>query len=406
MPTTSIPIGDPRAVKVFSVALFNRVARKASFRKRLTGPVPKQAQAEKQLREETSHAYPIVEIRDLSKTAGERVSVDIVDIINGTPVMGDRNISGKMMGLEFSTDEIRIDQYRGGVDPGGRMTQQRTTHNLRGLALAALEGWSNRVEDELCFVHLAGARGYQTGRDWNIPLEAHPEFSQIVVNDVEPPTNNRRFVPGSTDNLTTDIDSSALITLNALDDLRTRIDESDYPLQGIVVEGMQADEEDPLYVLYLTSRQWNQMQQDTSTQNWRQFMADANTRAHYTKHPLFMGNAGYWRGIIVRVTRRAIRFPSGSVVNEYDAAGSLGTDTAGVDFDRGILMGAQAMAKVYGRDAKSKHFWRYHEEETDHGNRVETSVAMMGGCKKLRFEIDGQETDHGVWAVDSYAPAV
>lgn len=406
MASTQVPTGSALAVKLYSVALFTRMARRQTFRKKLTGAAPKQGEAEAKLRHETSAGMPIVEIRDLSKTAGDRVTVDLIDIVNGEPVMGDVNLSGKMMALQFANDEIRIDQYRGGLDPGGRMAQQRTEHNLRGLALANLEGWLNTVLDNISHIHLAGARGFQTGKDWNVPLASSSSFASIVVNTVTPPSYNRRFIP-SGGHVTSDIDATDKLTINVLDDLREAIDESEYPLQGIKLENdPAADDEDPLYVMYISPKQWTTMQKDTSTQNWRTFVAAAHERGSLTKHPLFLGQTGMWRGILVKVTRRSIRFTAGSSVPEYATSSTttITNGTAAVQFDRAILLGAQALGCAYGRDYKSGYYMRWHEEETDHGNRKEESVSLMGGWKKLTFTAPGDvvPTDHGVWAVDTY----
>ena len=77
--------------------------------------------------------------------------------------------------------------------------------------------------------------------------------------------------------------------------------------------------------------------------------------------------------------------------------------TVAVPTDRAIIVGAQALAKAYGK-SNSDYFYDWSEEEVDHGNSVEIVGAAMGGTAKIRFKIDGVDTDHGVAVVDSYAP--
>lgn len=404
---TQIPVGDPKAVKAFSVALFTKMARAASFSNKMTGPAPKEGGAARNLKASTTAAgYPVVEIRDLAKGAGDSASYDIVDILSGKPVMGDKRLSGKMMSLKFGTQNIRIDQMRAGVDPGGRMTKKRTLYDLRMLSMANLQGWNVTQKDNATLVHLAGARGYQVGKDWSsVPLESDPDFSEIMVNPVVPPTYNRRFVVGSGlgNALTAQLDNTDGLSLDALDELRTSIDESEYPLQGIRLEGDDSDEEDPLYVMRCSPTGYQQIRDSSTDKDWNTLVSAAVTRASISKHPLFRNGDLLWRNILIKKTRRSVRFNTGSVVREYQANGTTVADAiAPVGFDRSILLGAQALAWAYGSDEESGYHLSWHEEKTDHGNRVEVSTSVMAGAQKLSFELDGVKTDHGVIGVDHY----
>ena len=403
---TQIPVGHPLARKIYSAAVFAESQRKPGFRKNLTGPAPKQKGAEKKLKGQSSPDYPIVRVTDLSSGKGDQVSVDLFNIIQGKPTMSDKKIAGKMMSLNSSSQDIRIDQTRGGVDPGGRMTQQRTVHNLRGIAKANLAGWASRLEDQSTLVHLAGARGTDNGADWVVPLASDPEFAEIMVNSVQAPTRNRRFFAGDATSVA-NLSTADKIGLEEIDMLRANLDDMVFPLQPIRMDGdIQADE-NPLYAMYLTSRQWHYLQTETSGTAWRTFLSNAHERSKGFNHPLFMGQCGMWNGILIKKMWRPVRFAAGDTVKELDASDVEQDVTAAVATDRAILLGAQAMATVYGAHSKSGYYYNWHEEETDHGNTVETSIAMMGGKAKLRFkDSDGVITDHGVITMDSYAPAV
>lgn len=406
MGQTVIGTNHPQARKLYSVALFAATQRMNSFRKNLIGPAPKQSDAERKLKGQTSPDYPFVQVNDLSKTAGDKVSVDLFNVVRGKPVMGDKKLAGRMMGLTSSSMDIQINQTRGGVDPGGRMTQQRTLNNLRGIAKANLASWNSRLDDQLCLVHAAGARGFQDDADWVVPLESDPDFGEIVVNSIKPPTSNRRLFAGDATSAA-NIDSADILSLNDIDRIRTTIDELPFPLQPIKLKGDPAADEDPLYVLFVSPRVWHQLLIDSTGQNIRDFHANAHARSQGFKHPLFMGNVGMWNGILVKKTYRSIRFPTGSNVVEVDAALNETTVQTTVDVDRSILLGAQALGIVFGRHSKTGYYYNWHEEETDHGNTVEFSTASMAGKAKLRFDDpDGVPTDHGVITIDSHAPGV
>lgn len=418
MAQTVIPFGHALAKRVYGGAVFAEVSRKRTFSNAMTGPAPKQAQANLKLRKEQTPAdYPFVRITDLSKERGDTVTVDLINIVTGKPVMGDATMAGKLLSLKFGSQDIKIDQMRFGIDPGGRMTQQRTVLELRTAGKAAIEGLWGRAMDQISLVHVAGARGDMNTADWVVPLADDPDFATIMVNTVKAPSYNRHFYGGDATSIST-IDDSDIITLDSIDKLRAGVDEMDVPLQPIMLPDDPAGAEKPLYVLYLSSRQWHYLQTHTnatSATGWRTFMQNAQNRG--SKNPLFTGEPGMWNGILVKTAPRAIRFHQGSTVTVTTSAAAYTTTTqtvptfvsgtaAGVHaVDRAILLGAQALAHAWGQDSESGMPMRWWEGEEDHGNRFVASVAGMGGCAKIAFaDVNGTWTDHGVCVMDSYAP--
>lgn len=407
---TQIPIGSALARKVFGAALFATVQQQPGFMNLLSGPAPKQADAEAKLKGQTSPDYPIVKINDLSKGAGDLVSVDLFNIVQGKPIMGDKKMAGKMMSLTSSSMEIRIDQYRGGVDSGGKMTQKRTVHNLRGIAMASISGWATRLEDQVCLVHLAGARGTHNTADWVVPLASDPDFAAIMVNSVKAPTYNRHFYAGDATGLA-NLDTADLLDLPTIDRLAATMQESDVPLQPIRIKDDKYGWDDPIWLMLVSWRVWLYLQTRTGEKAWRTFLSNAYKRWEGAKHPLFYGDVGMWAGILIRPVKRiAVRFAAADVVTVATSADTYAetTATCAVATDRSLLLGAQALSKAYGIHGTSDYHYSWHEELVDKENAVETSVAMMGGCAKNRFKVlsggGTKDTDHGVAVVDSYAP--
>jgi len=274
------------------------------------------------------------------------------------------------------------------------------------LAKANLVGWNGRLEDQLCLTHVAGARGFDAGGDWVVPLESSARFGKIVVNTVNPPTYNRKFYAGTATSVA-NLANTDFMTLADIDRIRALIDEMVFPLQPIRLDGDVEADENPLFCLYVTSRQWHYLQTQTSAQNWRTFLANAHARSEGFRHPLFMGTPGMWNGILIKKMNRAVRFPAGSVVREMSAAGIVSNATCAVDTDRAILLGAQALGEVYGSHGTSGYHVNWSEEYIDHGNSIETVSAFMAGKAKIRFnDINGDLTDHGVLVIDTYSPPV
>jgi N4-gp56 family major capsid protein len=417
---TQIPIGSALAKKLFSVALFSSMQHEPGFTKLLTGAAPTQGAFEAKMKGQTSPDYPIVKVTDLSKGQGDVVSIDLFNILIGKPVMGDQRLAGKMMSLTNSSMDVRVDQTRGGADGGGRMTQQRTVYNLRGVAQATLTNWGARLRDQLALVQLAGARGSQNTADWVIPLTSDSDFTSIVVNAIKVPTKNRQFYANDA-TAPNDVGTNDNLTLRDIDRVASVLAESNIPLQPIKFEGDPYSWNEPTYVMFVSERVWLYLQACANQSIWRTFLQNAyERRSSGMRHPLFYGDVGFWRGILVKPLKRyAVRFNAADVVT-YDSGGADGltyTETttngtvgANITIDRSIILGAQALAMVYGKHQSSDYFMDWNEELVDHKNAVEISVAMMGGCAKTRFRVrNGNDntyvdSDHGVACIDSYAP--
>lgn len=414
MAPTVIPPGDARAIKLFSVALFAEAQRKHSFKNSMTGDAPKQPASERKLRSQTDPGMPFVRIRDLQKGQGDKVSIDLVNIINVRPTMGDKKIAGRLGSLSFASKEITINQCRFGADTGGRMTQHRTLWNLRNLARANLVGLNARFEDQITLVHLGGARGTQNDDNWAVPLASDPEFAEIMVNPVLPPTFSRRLIAGGGTSVSA-LGTSDFLALSDIDRIRAIIDDMPFPLQPVILPGDVAAEENPLYCLYVTSRQWHYLQTTTGDTAWRTFLQNAWNRAKSFKgggmHPLFTGEPGMWNGIVVKKINRAIRYATGELVDEENSSGTVVQTAvpASVTMDRAILVGAQALAWAYGKHGTSETHYMWKEKLEDHDNVLEVSTSCIGGCSKLRFtepSSDGTVHDHGVMVIDSHAPVI
>lgn len=428
---TSVPVGSNIARKLFGVALFAITQRANGFMKNMTGAAPKQADSEKKLKGQSSPDMPVVRVTDLSKTQGDQVTMELFNVIGGKPLIGDVNAEGKGEKLSWSSLTSRIDLLTKVVDAGGKMSQQRTVHQLRGLAMANLVGYFPRLEDQQTLVHLAGTRGDQTGVDWVVPQEfvtatstaADADYASIMVNPVLAPSYNRHYVVNGA-GLTQggaqlgSIAGTDVLKLTHLDLLRQIIDDSEVPLQPVKIMDDPAAADEPMWILLLPPRNYSQLLQDaTASNNIRAFQQNAWNRASYgSKHPLFRGEVGMWNGILVKKLTRSIRLLASSttkiitVGNRYTATETNQTVAAGIGatkaVERGLLLGAQALANVYGRNQGSDHFASYNERLYNFERNYEAMGEVMNGKAKVRFSIpDGagnvEPTDLGVLVLDS-----
>lgn len=409
---TNIPYGSPLARKLQSVGLFTKVQSAPGFMNLLSGEMPKEGSFAAKAKGQTSPDYPIVKAGDLAKDAGDSVSIDLFNILQGKPTMGDRRVAGRMMGLTSSSMDVKINQYRGGADTGGRMTQKRTSHNLRSIAMSGLQAWMSRYEDQSALVQLAGARGSQLSSDWVIPLATDAEFAEIMVNPLKAPTKNRYFAANDATN-PGDVGTNDALTFTDVERIVASLRESPVRPQSIKVKGDDKAWNEPLWAMFVTERQWLYMKSRATQTQWRSAVQNAFERKNASvKHPLFDSyETLMWDGMLIkRLNQFAVRFDTGDSVI-YDTGGTSGgtyteaTATTLQPVDRAIIVGAQALVKAYGK-SKSDYFYDWSEKEEDHGNVIEIVAAGMGGSAKVRFSIDDTDTDFGVAVVDSYAPSI
>jgi N4-gp56 family major capsid protein len=421
MAQTNIGTTSTLAIKHYSVALLAGTMRGTSALDAMMGVID--PDAIQKIKGQTEAGLPIVRIDDVMSQPGDRVSMDLIDVISGEPLMGDVQREGKGSPLSFSSQELKIDLSSKVIDAGGTMTQKRTKHNLREIVLAQLKGYFPRLDVQESLVHLAGARGSQMGTDWTIPLQSAPTFNSIMVNPVMAPTYNRHLVVNGA-NFTQggqqlgSIISTDQLKLTHLDQIRKRIDDMDQPLQSVRIKGDMAANTSKMWVFLATPNQYSILLTEGSL---RAFQQNAVNRAAYLdgRHPLFAGEVGMWNGILVIKNERAVRFMPGEttkIITAGNAATATETDqtvnaslTAGFAVERGLLLGSQALAVAYGKTQTSglQFGWR------EHWYNFESALEVMGekccGKSKIRLSADDGTgtkipTDFGVIAVDSAVP--
>lgn len=400
-----------RSNKIFNAALFSEYSRQHSFTNLLTGDAPTAAKGKSSQKQTDPHA-PIVRVSDLSKQAGDEVEIDVIHKLRGTPTMGDRKLEGRGENMTTATMGLKITQGRHMVDAGGKMAQKRTKHNLQQSARTLLgDNYYHDLEDQVLLYHLAGARGTMYDTDSIIPLEDHPEFNELMVNELMAPTYDRVGYGGDATSIDT-LDATDLFSLDSVEQLRLRLDEmASMRIPSIKFKDDKMANESPLYVQYVSPRQLYDMKQSASQKDLNMMMANAMNRQKGFSHPIFMGECYMWEGILIKKMPRWVEFAAGAKVDvsNNNNSASVSQQTAGVKVHRSILLGGQAIANAYGNVGKGsddKGYFGMTEKEVDHGNSKEISISWMNGKKKIRFaDKDGRINDHGIFVMDTAVSA-
>ncbi len=368
MAKTIIGLNDAKAVKKYSGYLAVDVGRIGYFSKKFMG-----------VGEDAS--FPIQMLPHLENDAGEQITYDLSMQLKMQPVEGDETLEGKEEDLKFYTDQVYIDQMRGGVNTGGRMTRKRTIHDLRKVARKRQGEWWARVFDELIYMYLSGARGMNA--DYIFPTT----YAGFANNSLTAPDSDHILYSGAATSKASLVVGDQ-IDLTTIDRLVSKATMMGGGTQGVPqISPIMIDGEEH-YVLVMTPWDEYNLRTNTSTGQWLDIQKAAAT-AIGRKSPIFKGGLGMYNDVVLHKHKGVIRF------DDYGAGGNIAAS-------RSLFMGVQAGVCAFGSPGTGLRF-DWHEESRDNSNQAVISTSAIFGVKKTTFTIDSTDTDFGVIAVESAA---
>lgn len=368
MPRTIVGAGDPKAVKKYSAFLAVDTSRKSYFNKKFMG-VGEEAQT------------PLQTLPHLENDAGDTVSYDLVMQLKMKPIQGDNILRGKEEDLKFYTDNLLIDQLRGGVNSGGKMTRKRTVHDLRKVARVRQSEWWARLFDETLFIYLSGARGI------NPDYIEDTAFAGYAGNALVAPDTQHLLYGGSATSKAT-LAATDKFTLKLIDRAVARAEVMGGGTTGIpAIQPVMIDGEEHFVCVMHPWCEYD-LRQDVGTGGWvdiQKALATAEGRAS----PICKGGLGMHNNVVLHKHKGVIRF------SDYGAGSNVASA-------RNLFMGRQAGVVAFGSPGTGLRF-DWNEELEDRGNQLVITTASIFGVKKSRFTINGTDYDFGVMALDAAA---
>lgn len=374
MAQTVIGVNDPKAVQRYSAFLAVDVGRQSYFNKKFMGVG-------------VDSETPIQTIASLENDAGDTITYDLVMQLKMQPVEGDRVLRGKEEDLKFYTDSVKINQMRGGVNTGGKMTRKRTIHNLRAISRKRQSEWWARIFDELFFMYLSGSRGVNADYTFSPSYIGQQNDDGSVMNPLVAPDSMHLMYGGSATSkaslTATDKFSLALIDRSVARASTMGGGASGVPaLQPCMIEG------EDTYVTVMHPWQEYDLRTNTGAGQWLDIQKAAAT-SDGKNSPIFKGSLGMYNGVVLHKHRGVINFA------DYGAGGN-------VKASRALFMGRQAAVCAFGSPGTGLRFdWT--EETEDRGNQLVISTSSIFGVRKTSFSIDGTTRDFGVISLDTAA---
>lgn len=363
MARTIIGLNDPKAVKKYSGLLAVDVARNGYWTRKFMG-------------RGEGNTMPIQQLLELQNDAGEYISFDLSMQLNMQPVEGDAVLEGKEEELKFFTDGLYIDQMRGGVNTGGRMTRKRTLHKLRNVARARQGEWWQRVFDELIFMYISGARGINA--DYIFPAT----YTGFANNPLSAPDSEHiRYAGGKAKATLADTD---IMTLTEIDIVKTKATMMGGGTQAIPqIQPIKINGEDH-YVCLMNPWQEYDVRKNANAGQWLDIQKAAAT-SEGKGSPIFKGGLGMYNNVVLHSHKACIRFA------DYGSGGNVAAC-------RALFLGAQAVALAFGSPGTGLRF-DWNEETRDNGNQVVITTHSIFGLKKVTYNA----LDYGVIAMDTAA---
>lgn len=243
------------------------------------------------------------------------------------------------------------------------------------MAKARSVDWWGRVFDQIIFMYLSGARGTQT-------CVFPTTYTGFANNSLTSPDTNH-IVYGGTATSKASVTANDKMSTLPIDKAVAYAETmggggpvySEVPqIQKINLDG------DEVFLLVMDPYQKFDLRRNTTSNDWadiQKAIAMSGNSDAFRK-----GSLGMWNGVVLH---------SHASVTHYTDYGS-----GAIEAGRALFCGVQAGVIAFGSPGQELRFG-WHEEEKDHGNRVEISTHAIWGFKKVTFN----GNDFGVMAIDT-----
>lgn len=357
---TNVGVNSPQAVKRWSIALATDTEKQMYF-SRFIG---------------TNENSIIQQKTELEDDAGDEISFDLNMRMRGGVTFGDSVVEGSEEALTFYQDKVRIDQVRKGASAGGRMSRQRTLHNLRMLAKDRTAEYLAEWMDEGFFVYLSGDASF-------IAINQDSKFSQAFAsNAIEAPDSDHVLYGGSATSKAT-ITASDKMSFALLERVAVKPRMMNAVNPDVVKMSPVSVEGEKRYIVLMSPFQSHSLRTETGDLSWTK-VQQALATSEGRKSPLCKGGLGLVNGLILHEHENVRRFSDYGAANNVSAA-------------RALLLGRQAGVVAYGQGGKKGTRFSWVEKMFDADNQVAIYAGTICGMKKSRF--NGK--DFGVTAIDT-----
>lgn len=309
-----------------------------------------------------------------SKGAGDQITYGLRARLLGAGFSENQLAEGNGEALTTYSDQLTINElgHVVGVKSKNTIDQQRVPYDLREEARDGLTEWWG---DRLSMSFFAQVCGYTAQSD--------VRFTGMVA-PVAPSAN--RWLRAASRSADENITNADTFTLDLIDSAvaLAKVGDDKQRVRPLKIKGRDK------YVVYLHPWQVKSLRTNTNTGQWLDITKFAlSGGVNQSDSPLYTGALGEYNGCILRESQDVTHGVNSS------------TGVAIATTRRAVLLGAQACAIGYGRQAGRPNKYRWNEELFDHKRRLEVSAWAIFGMKKMVFN----SQDFGTVVITSYSNA-
>lgn len=298
-----------------------------------------------------SGSNSIIQVKEeLTKSAGDAVTVQLRAKLSGAGVTGDTALKGNEEDLIFYDQKLTVDTLRHAVMLRGEMSEKRVAFDLRNQAREALVDWAS---DKMRTDIIAALTDTSKGRDASRYVYGAAESNYNASH-----TTALATVDATNDKLTTDLISKAK--------RKAMLDGNRKVRPFLLKQGNKVEE---VYVLFAHPYAVRDLLKDQAFKD-----VNINIPSNFGDSVLVHGQRykGMWDGVMIFECA------------EMPVAAGAG-DTS-IDVAHNVLCGAQAAAVAWGKKTN------YKEDSDDYGHENGFAIDEIRGIEKLVFN----NIDHGV----------
>lgn len=302
----------------------------------------------------------VIQVKEeLTKSAGDAITVQLRARLTGNGVAGDAKLKGNEEDLIFHDQKIEVDTLRHAVILRGEMSEKRVAFDLRNQAREALVDWSNnKLRSSIITALTDTSKGRDQSRYMYGATDANYDATHATALANVDETN---------DKLTTKMISVAK---------RKAMLEGSRKVRPFALKKGNKTEE--LYVLFAHPYAVRDLMED-------QAFKDLNTHIPTTFSDSVLVHGQRYKGMW-----------DGVMIFECEEMPVLaGAGAASKDVCHNVLCGAQAVAVAYGKRTN------YKEDSDDYGHENGFAIDEIRGVEKLVFN----NIDHGVVNIFAAASA-
>lgn len=303
---------------------------------------------------------------DLSKKAGDSITISLVNRLSNSAVTGVSTLEGNEEALDSRSMRIYVDKRRNAVRVA-EMSEQKSAISLRNAARATLLDWAMEDTRDLVIEALGSLNGTKF------------VDRTALIADAWLVDNADRVVFGAASAGFTDL-SADLALLDTTSDLFNATALDAMVLKAKTCSPKIRPMRDPgngkrYYVVFANPHAFKNLRDSIDTE----VLAATSVQAEASK--LFEGGDIMWNGCIVKETDN---------IPIYENLGATATDEVTPVY----LCGAQALVAAYAKR------WRSVTEEFDYGDKHGVAIEAIYGIRKTIFGTGAGDTDdtkdHGV----------